>query len=235
MANLISLAEFLGGSYVREVFEPEEGASIFDVIPIREEGLVLVKEILCGALAYTFFDIKRGCKIGVGSRILSEDGSKNEKILPDGLKAIKTVKVDPKTGAETVTESILHDDTVLYKSERERYPERTFDEVYKNYLNEKHNNRKSGDLERALVEKFKSSSKKEKIGLIRGEFRNKWRANCELGFENPEFFLSRSMYDAFVVVPEFKSILFEMLEAEGAFVGRSARELFESIVGYYEN
>ena len=221
-------------TYPSEFFYLEEGAELFEVLKIDEENLILVKEWLGASLIYSFFDIKNNQKIHTATRFASENNKEIRQSLPNGLNSIKKISVDTKTGLESVTENVMQGNVVLYKCVRERYPERTLNQLYVKYLEYQREQNNHQDRVKDFANKFKKYSKKQQIGSLRAEFRNKWRANCEWGSENPEYFLTQEMYHLLNESPRFKKSLMTMLEMECDFIGEDPVKLFDSIVEHYE-
>lgn len=221
-------------TYPSEIFYLEEGAELFEVLKIDEESLILVKEWLGASLIYSFFDIKDNKKIHPATRFSSENNKEVRQTLDNGLHVIKTINVNSKTGLESVTEQVMQGNVVLYKCMGERYPERTFNQLYIEYLEYQREQNNHQDRVKDFANKFKKYSKKQQIGSLRAEFRNKWRANCEWGSENPEYFLTQEMYHLLNESPRFKKSLMTMLEMECDFIGEDPVKLFDSIVEHYE-
>lgn len=220
--------------YSSEIFYLEEGAELFEVLKIDEENLILVKEWLGASLIYSFFDIKNNQKVDTSTRFSLENNKEIKHTFDKGLHLIKTINVDSKTGLESVTEKVMQGNVILYKCMRERYPERTLNQLYVEYLEYQREQNNHQDQVKDFANKFKKYSKKQQIGSLRAEFRNKWRANCEWGSEHPEYFLTQEMYHLLNEAPSFKKSLMAMLELECEFISEDPVKLFSNIVKHYE-
>ncbi|MBF9003328.1 hypothetical protein [Vibrio nitrifigilis] len=218
-----------------DIFESEPGSYVLETIIVDDGKLLLVKEIIPKGLSYTFFDLSSGLKIDISDRVKSENGMELKKIFPNGLTAVMKITVDQVSGAEIVTDSIFDGDAVVYQCERERYPEITFDEFYHQYLVETSAQIKEKESYEQFINKFSKASVDEQVKLLKTEFRNKWRSNCELGFEHPEYFLTKDMYNSLKKTPSFFDALKRVLIAEEVFIGENADKLYKNILNHYES
>ncbi len=114
-------------------------------------------------------------------------------------KILTNIFINKETGLETAKDIISKNNIKVFESTRERYPERGPHDIFDIYKLQKNEDIKSESLENNFVAKFNKSFFDEKVNLLRSEFRSKWRANCELGFENPEYFLRKELYKKTII------------------------------------
>ncbi len=216
-------------------FEADFNGSIIDMLIINNNKDVLIKEIIGCDLSYSFFRRENGEKIEISERLYSEENKEIETKLFGGYNILTSICVNKRTGLEMAKDVIFKNNIKVFESKRERYPEKSPHDIFDIYKLQENEDIRSESLENNFVAEFKRSSFGEKINLLRGEFRSKWRANCELGFENPEYFLRKELYKKLLFDPDFKSAIREVLIREEKFIDVPSEEILLSIEKHYES
>jgi hypothetical protein len=217
-----------------DLFEAEEGGSLLEAFLVEDGRLVLVKEILPEGMGYTFFEIETQERIEKSIRYDDENGKLLNDEIDENHKSVCEVIVDPKTGFEKLIETVFKDSEIIYKNTRERYSSGHTKPLLTRCLAYQKQKETKDRQVADLVKKFTNSMLDGKVDILRGIFRKEWRNRCELGFEQPELFLSDDLYAQFSRVKQFKEALIEMLKLEERTVDVDASKLYSSILANYE-
>lgn len=219
-----------------DLFYSENGNFLLEAFTVENNKYALVKEVLPEGMGYTFFEIETQKRIGISSRYNSENGKLTKSEIDEKHQSICTVVVDPKTGFEKLLEKIVNEDgDIVYSNTIERYSNGHVDSLINRYAAYKKQEEENKTKVQNIIRSFTSSELSEKVNILRGIFRKEWRNKCELGFENPELFLSKDLYRQLSSDKQFKVALFEMLKREEKTVDILANDLYKKILEYYEN
>jgi len=189
--------------------------------------------VLFGGLAYTFFDLSTRERIDSTARYGQENGKSTMSQFDDGYVAVCEVHVDSCTGFETVDEKITKGSEVVYQNTRERYSLNGVEPISKRFFALETQKNSQKEMINKIVDDFFNSGYIDKVNTLRSLFIREWRNRCELGIDNPEYFLSQDIYEKFSKDIKFNDALLEMLKAEEHVVDTPAEELFEKIENYY--
>jgi len=219
-----------------DLFVTEDGSALLEAFLVEDNNYVLVKEVLPEGIGYTFFEMNSLQRIEKALRYSEENGKLNHNRIDENHKSICEVVVDSKTGFEKVIEKIVNEnDEIVYENTRERYSRAHIEPLINRYLSYKKQMEKNRAQTLTLIKRFSDAELSDKISILRGIFRQEWRNRCELGFENPELFLSKGLYKDISNDKQFEEALMEMLKLEEKTVDLRAQDMFDRILAYCES
>ena len=218
-----------------DFFEAEEGGILLEAFIIDDGRHAIVKEVLPEGMAYTFFDLASQSLVERADRYAKEHGQLSIEKIDDTYKSISEVTVDTNTGFEKVDEKILKGDETVYHNVRERYPSSHIEPAFTRYLAYQQQKSDKEIQTSDLVEKYFGSDFPGKVDILRGMFRNEWRSRCELGFDHPEFFLTKNIYAKLSKDSHFEDALMSMLKLEEEIVDIAAVDLYNNIQEEYRS